>query len=128
LGDYRTLSLGHIPLPGFPEGLFPLRGLDSIPISDNLYGIATVASIILLFVSGLETDISLLLRYSLAGTLIGIGGVIFSFSSCCCRTFLSPQTFFRHHKSFLGVISTATSVGITARILSEKRKMDYPKV
>lgn len=120
--------LGQIPLPGFPEGLFPLRGLDSIPISDNLYGIATVASIILLFVSGLETDISLLLRYSLAGTLIGIGGVIFSFFfGAGVGYFFLHKPFFDTTNLFLGVISTATSVGITARILSEKRKMDSPE-
>ena len=117
--------LGTVPLPGFPEGLFPLSLEGSIPVSSHLYAIATIASIILLFVSGLETDIGLLLRYSLAGTLVGIGGVIFSFFSGAAIGYLFlHRPFFDPLNLFLGVISTATSVGITARILSERRKMD----
>jgi Kef-type K+ transport system membrane component KefB len=106
-------------------GLFdkPLGG--GMPVSPELYGIATLASIILLYAAGLETDLSMFLRYSVAGSLVGVGGVLFSFVlGCLCAVWtgladsmLSPAAL------FLGTISTATSVGITARILSERNKL-----
>ncbi len=124
--------LGSIALPGFSHGLFEMAG--SFPISTELYGIATVASIILLFLAGLETDFAMFLRFSFAGSLIGIGGVVFSFvTGDLVAVFLSnlisdkPIGFMHPIALFLGTISTATSVGITARILSEKRKMDSPE-
>lgn len=119
--------LGSVPIPGFPHGLF--AGADStLPIQPELYGIAIIASIILLFLSGLETDINLFIKFSFAGTVIGIGGIVFSFlfGALTAKYFLhlplaDPKCM------FLGIMSTATSVGITARILSERKKMDTPE-
>jgi Kef-type K+ transport system membrane component KefB/mannitol/fructose-specific phosphotransferase system IIA component (Ntr-type) len=120
--------LGSLVLPGFPEGIFPLIAGQTIPISQELYGFSTVASIILLFIAGLETDISLFLRYSFKGSIIGLGGIILPFflgSSAAMfflkRPFMDPQIL------LLGVICVATSVGVSARILSEQRKMDSPE-
>jgi Kef-type K+ transport system membrane component KefB len=70
--------LGGISFHGFEHGLFPLFS-ESFAISPELYGICTVASIVLLFMVGLETDIRLFMRYSIAGSLVGIGGVTVSF-------------------------------------------------
>jgi Kef-type K+ transport system membrane component KefB/mannitol/fructose-specific phosphotransferase system IIA component (Ntr-type) len=124
IGPY---ALGGIGLPGFPQGVFPLGG-GSLAVSVELYGFATVASIILLFASGLETDLALFLRYSLAGGLIGIGGAVFSFAlgllSGVLLLHASPMD---PRCLFLGILSTATSVGITARILSDQKKMDSPE-
>ncbi len=53
--------LGGIPIPGFEHGLFS-SGEPGFPIQPELYGIAIIASIILLFLSGLETDLNLLIR------------------------------------------------------------------
>lgn len=124
IGPY---ALGGIHLPGFPLGIFH-PGSGSLAVSNELYAFASIASIILLFASGLETDIGLFLRYSLAGGLIGIGGVAVSFAAgdlagaMLLRTsFMDPQCL------FLGILSTATSVGITARILSDQQKMDSPE-
>jgi Kef-type K+ transport system membrane component KefB/mannitol/fructose-specific phosphotransferase system IIA component (Ntr-type) len=124
--------LGHLPLPGFPSGLFPISS--GFPISPELYSIATIASIILLFIAGLETDIDAFLRLSLAGPVVAIFGVIFSFVFgdlivvLFSKFLFGVQYGFIHPVSlFLGVISTATSVGISARILSEKKKMDSPE-
>ncbi|OHD15905.1 MAG: sodium:proton exchanger [Spirochaetes bacterium GWD1_61_31] len=127
IGPY---ALGAIPLPflGFPHGLFSLTAGAALPISPELYGISTIASIILLFVSGLETDLSLFLRYSVAGGLIGIGGVLFSFvSGDLVGVLLFGGGFMDPQNLFLGIMSTATSVGITARILSDRKKMDSPE-
>ncbi|WP_461246979.1 cation:proton antiporter domain-containing protein [Treponema sp. R6D11] len=125
IGPY---ALGGIAFPGFPHGLFPLIGGDSIAVSTELYSFATVASIILLFFSGLETDIGLFLKYSVAGVVIGFGGVLFSFViGDFCGVLLLKTSFLDTRCLFLGILSTATSVGITARILSDKKKMDSPE-
>ena len=108
--------------------------------SPALYGIATLASIILLFLSGLETNLKMFLKYSFVGSMVGVGGVLVSFAfGDLCAVWLLPQFFetFADLKSmplaqaitqaaplYMGIRSTATSVGITARILSEKKKID----
>ena len=108
--------------------------------SPALYGIATLASVILLFLSGLETNLKMFLRYSFVGLMVGLGGVVVSFLfGDLCAIYLLPE-FFEHFAFlkelplaeamtqeaplYMGIMSTATSVGITARILSEKKKMD----
>lgn len=120
--------LGKIHLPGFPEGLFPYNHAMNFPVSAELYSFATVASIILLFFSGLETDIKLFLHYSLSASVIGIAGAVFSFllGSYCSVIFLH-EPYFSFKSLLLGCISMATSVGITVRILSERRKIDTPE-
>lgn len=124
--------LGRIPLPGFEHGIFPV-GLN-FPVSIELYSFATIASIVLLFLVGLETDLDTFMRYSVAGSVIGIGGVLISFVFGDLTMVMFSNMFFGHSYSFsdpiplfMGVLSTATSVGITARILSEKRKMNEPE-
>ena len=143
-------ALGGI---GFGDGLFAdglfhgaaLREMASggqvfDATSPALYGIATLASIILLFLSGLETNLRMFLKYSFVGSLVGAGGVIVSFLfGDLCAVYLLPEYFdkFAALKTmplaqaitqsaplYMGIMSTATSVGITARILSEKKKMD----
>lgn len=120
-------ALGGISLPGFPQGIFPLNSA-SLAVSPELYSFSQVASIILLFASGLETDLKLFLKYSVAGGVIGIGGVVFSFVLGDLVGVLLLHTNFMDVRClFLGIMSTATSVGITARILSDKKKMDSPE-
>ena len=113
--------------------------------SESLYGIATLASVILLFLSGLETNLKMFLKYSFVGLMVGLGGVIVSFAfGDLCAVYLLPKFFAvfaeggkhclvgiplaeamtREAPLYMGIMSTATSVGITARILSEKKKMD----
>ncbi len=124
IGPY---ALGALALPGFPQGLF-VKTVTEIPVSPELYGIATIASIILLFVSGLETDLGLFLKYSVAGSIVGLGGVLFSFAAGdLVGTLMLGGSFMAPRNLFLGILSTATSVGITARILSDRKKMDSPE-
>jgi len=125
--------LGSLALPGFSQGLFPLYSA-SFPVSPELYGFCTVASIVLLFMVGLETDIKLFMRYSVAGSLVGVGGVLGSFlvgdlmGVWLLPTLMdAPVTMLSPACIFLGIMSTATSVGITARILSEKRSLESPE-
>jgi Kef-type K+ transport system membrane component KefB len=138
LGPY---ALGGIPFPGFPDGLFALGGGaatgspdvvkavgESIAVNPLLYGFSEFGSILLLFFSGLETDVRMFMRYALAGIALGLGGVIvsFFFGAATGMLFfhlplLNPQIL------FLGALATATSVGITARLLSELQKTDTPE-
>lgn len=126
IGPY---ALGSFPLPGLNQPLFPLTEA-VLPISPELYGLAVIASIVLLFLAGLETDLPTFLRYSVIGTVVGIGGVMLSFFlGDMVAVLLLPgvDSFLSPTALFLGTLSTATSVGITARILSEKRKMSSPE-
>jgi Kef-type K+ transport system membrane component KefB len=108
--------------------LFPLVD-GMIPVTTELYGIAIMASILLLFMSGLETDLAMFLRYSVKGTIVGIGGIVFSFffGVACGLWFGLASSWTDPAALFLGAIASATSVGITARILSEHKCMDAPE-
>jgi len=126
IGPY---ALGRLHLPFLGGSLFPLPA-GTVPVSPELYGVAVIASVILLFLAGLETDLKTFLRYSLMGSVVGVTGVVFSFllGDFAAVLFLPAVTsFFAPTALFLGTLSTATSVGITARILSEKRKMSSPE-
>ncbi len=124
--------LGGVSLSwlGFPHGIFP-KSASGFPVSPELYGFATIASLILLFMVGLETDFRQFLKYSVAGTVIGLGGVIISFAAGDMVGVVFSNTPGLHYLSpaclFLGALCTATSVGITARILSERKQMDSPE-
>ena len=125
IGPY---ALGGMNLPGVGI-IFPPHHGSLIPVSPELYGMATLASLLLLFLSGLETDLTTFLRYSVVGTAVGIGGVVFSFAlgDLCAVMFGLADSFMNPTALFLGTVSTATSVGITARILTEKRKTNSPE-
>jgi Kef-type K+ transport system membrane component KefB len=120
--------LGSIPL-GSLGPLFPLvQG--TIPVSPELYGIATLGSILLLFTSGLETDLPTFIRFSGKATVVGLGGVVVCFLLGAGITVVfhpDVHSFMDPEALFLGTLSTATSIGITARILSEIKKISTPE-
>jgi fructose-specific phosphotransferase system IIA component len=122
-------ALGGLHMPGFPNGLFFTEHFaGNMAISTELYAFSAVGSIILLFSSGLETNIGLFLRYSVAGGVIGIGGALISFIFGAAVGVIFLGLPLAHPVNlFLGVLATATSVGITARILSDQKKMDSPE-
>jgi fructose-specific phosphotransferase system IIA component len=119
--------LGAVRLPFLPLGLFEHQP-GPLPISMELYGFATVAAVVMLFVTGLDTDLRLLVRFSLAGTLTGLSGAVLSMAAAlgCAALFLGrgpgdPVSL------FLGVLSMSASVGITARVLHERHLLDLPE-
>lgn len=126
IGPY---ALGAVRLPWVGKALFPLGPEGLSPISPELHGLATIAVIVLLFRAGLETDLKVFLRYSVVSSVVGIGGVVVSFvfgdliSVACgmADSFMDPAAL------LMGTVATATSVGLTARVLSEKRKMSSPE-
>ncbi len=130
IGPY---ALGGIGIGSFfKHGVFPTVTGAAFPVTPELYGFCAIASIILLFLSGVETDMKMFMRYSLAGSLVGVGGVVLSFiAGDLCAVLLmhkilggDPVSFMSAPALFLGVMGTATSVGITARILSEQKCID----
>lgn len=128
LGPYL---LGHLPinLHGLHHGLFPLEMHSGVPVSMLLYGLATIGSVILLFMSGLETDLRIFFRYSVVGTVVGFGGLVvsYAFGVLAGLMFLPGAHWMDPRCIFLGVLCTATSVGVTARILSEQKSMETPE-
>ncbi len=127
IGPY---ALGGISLEILHGPIFHMPPGAELAITPELYGFAVVASIVLLFFSGLETDLPTFLKFSGKGSVVGLGGVIVSFVFGDLLTvLLMPQVHSVMDPAalFLGTLSTATSVGITARILSEKRKMSSPE-
>ena len=127
-------ALGALPIPGFGP-LFPIPMVDghpaAIPVSNELYAIAQLGSILLLFSIGLETNLKQFLRYAGPATAVAIGGVVLPFALGAGATvmlgfagedgWLSPQAL------FMGAIMTATSVGITARVLADLNHLGEPE-
>ena len=128
IGPY---ALGQFGFFGFPDGLFPIVGGGVLAVSPELYGLAAVAAVVLMFNVGLQTDLKLLLRFAVAGGLVGLGGLLTSFFLGAYSVKVlsgillgSRIGLFAPQCLMLGTIASATSVGITARILSSKRKTD----
>jgi fructose-specific phosphotransferase system IIA component len=124
IGPY---ALGAITFPGYPEGLFP-RAANVLSISPELYGFAVIASIVLLFLMGLQTDIRLFLRFAVKGSVVGLSGAVLSVIAGIVVARLMVGSSWTDPRSlFLGVVAIATSIDITGRILSERHKMAAPE-
>lgn len=125
LGAIEVGSLGAL----FPKPQEYLETGAGIPLSRELYAFAQVASIVLLFAAGLETDLKQFLRYAGPATLVAMGGValpfLFGVSATVLMGFASGWT--DPAALFMGAVMTATSVGITARVLSDLGRMDTPE-
>jgi len=120
-------ALGAWHIPGWGALFPPVAGI--FPVSTELYALATLASIVLLFLSGLETDLRVFLHYSVAGIVVGTGGLLASFflGAWCALLFNVADSLMDPSALFMGAMATATSVSLPARILSEKRKMASPE-
>ncbi len=124
-------ALGALPIPGFGP-LFPLQLVDGepapIPVSNELWSLAQLGSIVLLFAVGLETNLRQFLRYAGPATAVAIGGLILPFVLGAGATvvlgFAGPDGWLSPQALFMGSIMTATSVGITARVLADLQRID----
>jgi Kef-type K+ transport system membrane component KefB len=129
IGPY---ALGHlIHIPGMHEPLFaiPQGHTGGIPFSPELWGVAQLAAVLLLFGAGLETDFSLFLRFGLPAFIVAMGGVIlpFFFGVFLTIAFGYANSVMHPSALFMGAVMTATSVGITARVLSELGRLGTPE-
>jgi len=109
----------------FPQ---PVQAV-GIPIPPPLFAVAQLAAVILLFLAGLETDLKQFLKYALAATVVAMGGVIVPFflGTYLTVAFGVAEHFYDPNALFVGSILTATSVGITARVLGDIGKLDTPE-
>ena len=95
-------------------------GLHEFSVMEVISGIAVVA---LLFVAGVETDVRAFLKQGITGTLVAIGGVILPFALGYFITmWLAPGAGIAGWL-FIGATLTATSIGVTVRILMEMGKL-----
>jgi len=91
---------------------------------DIMYIIANIAVIILLFQAGVETDIRSFLKQAPTGFAVAFGGVILPFIGGYFVTrALCPDVGIGGWL-FMGAVLTATSIGVTVRILMDMGKLN----
>jgi Kef-type K+ transport system membrane component KefB len=85
--------------------------------SEALHALSELGVLILLFEVGLESDLSGLLRAGIQATLVAVVGVVVPFvlGFAVMRWFGHPPLL----AVFVGSTLTATSVGVTARVLAD---------
>jgi len=99
------------------HGVFGLQEFNVMEI------ISEIAVVCLLFVAGVETDVGAFLKQGITGALVAVGGVIFPFIFGYFITmWLVPEAGLAGWL-FIGATLTATSIGVTIRILMEMGKL-----
>ena len=101
----------------------------SLPLSDELWAIAQIGAIILLFMAGLETDLKLFLKYARQATVVAIGGVVapFALGVIAMITLGFADGPGDVQALFVGAVLTATSIGISVRVLGDIGKLGTPE-
>ena len=94
-----------------------------------LYFVGQLGAVLLLFEAGLETDRKQFVRYIRPATAVALGGVIVPFGLGALVTLWFGYATFNSIEDaipalFVGAVLTATSVGITARVLSDISRLD----
>jgi len=94
---------------------------------DIMYIIANIAVVILLFQAGVETDIRSFLKQAPTGVAVAFGGVVLPFIGGYFVTrALCPDVGIGGWL-FMGAVLTATSIGVTVRILMDMGKLNTPE-
>ncbi len=127
LGGVDLAAVGALfpPVTEAGEG----HGGFTIPISAPLWSIAQVGSIVLLFTAGLETDLRQFLRYARPASVVALGGVVlpFGFGVTLTVMFGFADSYTDVEALFVGAVLTATSIGITVRVLGDLRRLGTPE-
>ena len=125
-------ALGGIDVPGLGPLFEDLTSVHSagggfvLPISDSLWSIAQIGAIVLLFSAGLETNLRQFVRYAGPASIVALGGSIVPFILGVAVTvaFGYADGFTDPKALFVGAIFTATSIGISVRVLGDLRRLD----
>ena len=125
-------SLGGMAFFGLGPLFSPVHGHDTLPVSLELWSISQIAAVVLLFTAGLETDLKQFRRFAAPASLVAIGGVVAPFAMGAGITMLLKPAGLEgdtllYAALFMGAIMTATSVGITARVLGDMHRLDSPE-
>ncbi|MCH4886912.1 cation:proton antiporter [Acidaminobacter sp. JC074] len=91
--------------------------------SDFISHLAELGVILLMFLAGLETDLEELKSSFENSSKIALGGIIVPFGMGFLGLYLVSDTFVVQEGVFLGVILTATSMGIAIQTLSEMGRL-----
>ena len=122
LGGWEVGPIG--PLVEAQEGILPVRS--------ELFFVAQLAAVVLLFEAGLQTNKAQFFKYVRPASFVAFGGVVvpfmlgvfattwFGFASFDSARELLPAL-------FVGAAMTATSVGITARVLGDIKRINTPE-
>ena len=106
------IVIGNLVLVGF-------TGLDGIRADPILSILASLGVIVLLFEVGLESTVRQMVQVGASALLVAILGVVTPFAlGWAAGAWLLPDKPLYVH-AFLGAVLTATSVGITARVLRD---------
>jgi len=107
-------------------GIIPSVG----PTAEFIHVVAELGVILLLFEIGLETDLKEMFRVGTSSLAVAVVGVVFPFAFGVVYWFFAPHPGADSASAdlvtaavFVGATLTATSVGITARILSDLGQM-----
>jgi len=121
--------LGEL-LVGVVLGNVSLLGLQVFePIGTNAFidMFSRVGVIILLFEVGLESTVGQMMKVGLSALLVALGGVVTPF----VLGYFTTRWLLPEHSTyvalFIGATLTATSVGITARVLKDLQKSQLPE-
>jgi|SRR5882757_3742518 len=103
------------------------QGIKVLAVYSFVDQVSRIAIIILLFLVGLETSLNEMRAVGWSASLVGILGVVLPLGlGLLVTTILLPSSSFAAHL-FIGGVLTATSVGITARVLRDLGQMDRPE-
>ncbi|MGB7159145.1 MAG: cation:proton antiporter [Tepidisphaeraceae bacterium] len=137
IGPYVLGHMIQIPLAGHWAPLFPAPIAGEWPVNDVVWSMAQFASIVLLFITGLHTDLQQFLKYVGPATLVAIVGLIAPFGLGFATVYYVPAFNAMAASGptegalipalFVGAILAATSIGITARVLGDIGKLDTPE-
>jgi Kef-type K+ transport system membrane component KefB len=137
IGPYILGHLIHVPLAGHWSPLFPAPVNGEWPVNDVIWSLAQFASIVLLFITGLHTDLQQFLKYVGPATLVAVVGLIAPFALGFAAVYYIPAFNAMAASGptesamvpalFVGAILAATSIGITARVLGDVNKLDTPE-
>ena len=124
--------LAGVILGGSVLAIIPPSGTE---IGDIIHIFAEIGVAILLFEIGLETDLKEMFRVGRTASAVALVGVVLPFGLAFLYWYLlNPSIGVEGSGSglmivaiFVGATLTATSVGITARVLSDLRKMHTPE-
>ena len=99
--------------------------LGLVPLSQGIFLLAEIGVVLLLFEVGLETDLDELLRVGGPALAVALAGMVLPFAGGYALTrALGYPTI---TAIFVGAALTATSIGITARVLSELSALKTPE-
>jgi Kef-type K+ transport system membrane component KefB len=122
INDPIILNFATIPAVNLPSS-WGLSGLPAGSEFNVMEIISEIAVVALLFVAGVETDVRAFLRQGKTGTLVAVGGVILPFIFGYFITMLFYPGASSAEWLFMGAVLTATSIGITVRILMDMRRL-----